>query len=238
MCAKPASPDPSLFLRTVRPALEAGDAERLARAVTARWRVSELGGLLRAADPVVRKVAAVVLGLVGDMRAAPWLVRALRDEDVEVNRMADHGLWSIWFRAGRPEAHKPFGEGMAALACEDYSAAVALLHRASRLDGDFAEAFDQCAIAHFLLGQWTPALADYREALRRVPYHHGAMAGAGHCFAQMEQLDEAIKCYRRALWINPHLTAIRRTVDRLTHHLSDGTAASMKTIVGPERILG
>ncbi len=234
----PAVPDTELFLRTVRPALEAGDADLLAAAVTAQWRAREVCTLLRSHDPTVRKVAAVVLGLIGDMSVAPWLVRALRDAEVEVNRMADHGLWSIWFRAGRPEAHKPFGDGMAALACEDYTAAVALMHRACRLDPDFAEAFNQCAIAHFFLGQWTAAVADYRAALRRVPYHYGAMAGAGHCFAQMEQLDDAIQCYRRALWINPHMTAIRRTVDRLGHHPAEAVSAPAEPLFGPERIPG
>jgi tetratricopeptide (TPR) repeat protein len=48
-----------------------------------------------------------------------------------------------------------------------------------------------------------------------MPTHFGAIAGMGHCYTQLGQLDQALECYRRALEINPRMSTIARMIDRL-----------------------
>ena len=213
--------EPSEFLRIVRPALEAGDAALLAQAVQVRWRPDELCRLLRDGEKDVRRVAAVTLGLIGDMQSVPCLTRALRDEDEQVNQMAEHGLWSIWFRSGDPKAAEPFRDGVALLSTESFDKAITKFHLATQIDPTFAEAYNQCGIAHYFLGQWKAAIADCRRTIRLVPAHFGATAGMGHCYAQYGKLREALRCYRRAMRINPRMTAIADAIERLEVNIQD-----------------
>ena len=207
--------DANEFLRVVRPALSSGDAAKLAHVTRVRWRPNQICQLMRHPDNDVRRVAAVTVGLIGDMRCTSSLTRALRDEDEQVNQMAEHGLWSIWFRAGGAAATEPFREGIALLSIEAHQEAVEKFQEANRLDPEFAEAHNQCAIAHCFLSQWDQSLANCRRTIRLIPTHFGAIAGMGHCFAQLGDLDQALQCYRAALRINPRLKAIAQAIRSL-----------------------
>ena len=213
--------DPSEFLRVVRPALEAGDAAMLAQAVQVRWRPGKVCRLLRDGDNDVRRVAAVTLGLIGDMQSVPSLTRALRDQDEQVNQMAEHGLWSIWFRSGDSKATKPFREGVALLSKESFDKAITKFHLATQIDPTFAESYNQCGITHYFLGHWKAAIADCRRTIRLVPAHFGAIAGMGHCYAQFGNFAEALRCYRWAMRINPRMTAIAEAIERLEVNIHD-----------------
>jgi tetratricopeptide (TPR) repeat protein len=207
--------DPVQFMQVVRPALASGDATRLAEEVRSRWTPRQLCGLLGHPKTDIRRVTAITLGLVGDRGCVGCLARALHDEDEQVNQMAEHGLWSIWFRSGKPAASKPFSDGVALLCAESYPQAMEKFEEAFRIDPNFAEAYNQCAIAHFFLGEWEPSIRDCERTIKLMPSHFGAVSGMGHCYAQVGELKKALQCYRRALAINPRMPAIARAVRRL-----------------------
>jgi len=214
--------DVSQFLEVARPALKAGDADALAAAINQRWRPKTLCSLLGHADHDVRRVAAITLGLVGDGSCVGCLARALHDTDAQVTEMAEHALWSIWFRDGDPAAAEPFAAGMTLLAEDSDDAhqqAIDRFREAIRIDPAFAEAHNQCSIARFFLGHWRDCIEDCQQALLRQPCHFGAMAGMGHCYAHLGDLHKALDCYRRAVAINPRLTAIANAVRRLEAEL-------------------
>jgi len=209
------------FLNVVRAPLAQGDAAQLAHAVRIRWRPSELAPLLRDPSVDVRRVAAVTLGLIGKEKSTPYLIRALRDEDLQVNQMAEHGLWSIWFRSGDPKAAKPFREGVALLSDESYDFAISKFQESIRLDPQFPEAHNQCAVAHYFVAQWEEAIGECRKTIELIPSHFGAISGIGHCYTQMDNLPQALRCYRWALRINPRMQAISRAAQRIEGNSCD-----------------
>jgi len=216
------SVDVARFLEWVCPALKAGDPDALAETVNQRWRPRELCDLLSHTDPDVRRVAAMTLGLVGNGSCVGCLARSLHDEDAKVNEMAEHSLWSIWFRSCDPRAAEPFSTGMSLLSEDDaasHEQAIDQFRAALRIDPAFAEAYNQCGIARFFLGQWHDSIEDAKQALLRQPCHFGAMAGMGHCYAHLGDLYNALACYRKAVAINPRLTAIANAVERLEQEL-------------------
>lgn len=213
-------------MSVVRPALAAGDAAWLARVVSARWMPRELCRLLGHRDVDVRRVVAVTLGLVGDATCVGCLTRSLHDPDDQVTEMAEHSLWSIWFRLGKPTAAKPFSEGVSLLCTESYVEALDRFEDAIDADRDFAEAYNQCAIAHFFLGDWEASLIASQQALALMPSHFGAMAGMGHCHAELGDLETALGCYRRAISINPRMKAIADAVHRLEARLREENDSS------------
>src|SRR5690606_23566832 len=174
----------------------------------------------------VRRVAAVVLGLVGGSSIVPCLAKALRDADTQVNEMAEHSLWSIWFRSGSPEATRPFQEGVALMAVDSYDRAVQCFSRAVEIDPELAEAFNQCALAHYFLGQYARSLKDCCQVIKLMPLHFGAIAGMGHCYTQLGDMAMALRCYRRALHINPRMSAIRTAINRLEERVRSMNDAS------------
>jgi hypothetical protein len=52
-----------------------------------------------------------------------------------------------------------------------------------------------------------------------MPIHFGAWAGMGHCHTHLRNLPQAVRCYEKALEINPHMSEIRQAVDELTCRL-------------------
>lgn len=207
--------DPKQFLAVVRSPLEAGNAEELAEAVLGRWKPKQVCELLSAPEVDVRRVAAVTLGLVGDRSCVGCLTRALQDEDEQVNQMAEHGLWAIWFRSGDARASLPFREGVAMISTEAYEQAIDRFREAIRIDPDFAEAYNQCGIARFFMGHWRDSIEDCKQTLLRQPGHFGAAAGMGHSYTHLGDLHRALDCYRRAVTINPNMPAIARAIERL-----------------------
>jgi tetratricopeptide (TPR) repeat protein len=216
--------DAQQFLSIAEPALAQGCASELAATVQARWSADELCPLLKDPNVDVRRVAAVTLGLVGDRSVVDCLAAALHDEDLQVNEMAEHGLWSIWFRLCSGEAAEPFQRGLGHLEAERYDQAVAPLHQAQQVDPDFAEAYNQCAIAHFFCGQIDAAIDDCHATLERMPCHFGAMAGLGHCYTQLDRLDEALVCYRKTLKIHPRMGGIPDAIDRIERKQGEASA--------------
>jgi len=209
------------FLDVVTPALASGDVGKLAHSVRSRWRPREVACLLRHDNSELRRAAAVALAFVGDEACIGPLTRALHDDDWRVNDVAEHALWSIWFRAGNHAATEPFQQGLCYLNAEDYGRAIACFREASRLDPNFAEPHNQRGIAQFLNGEYPECIDACRRTIERMPCHFGAFAGMGHCHVQLGEIEPAVQCYRRALRINPRMPAVAQAVDRLQNTLNE-----------------
>ncbi len=218
--------DANLFLQAVRPGLQQADPVRLAHDVAKHWRPDDLCQFLHHPSVEVRQAAAVVLGLVGEMPQSNCLAQALRDTDERVNLMAEHGLWSIWFRSCHPKAACLFRQGVSLIDTENHSQALELFKAALRIDPNFAEAYNQCAIAHFFMDQWDLAIDCCKSVIKRVPVHFGAISGMGHSHMQLGQIDQALYCYKWALRINPRMPAIAGAVDRIERQLRDTNDSS------------
>ena len=224
--------DADEFMSVVVPLLEKEDPRALAQTVSLRWRPRQLCSLLQHENVDVRKVAAVTLGFVGDRNVAGYLTRSLRDQDACVNQMAEHGLWSIWFRSGNSQAAMPFREGIALLGDEVYRDAIMKFQESIGLDPMFAEAHNQCAIAHFFLSEWTESIREAQQTVRLAPCHFGAIAGMGHCYTQLGDLQHALACYRRAIRINPRMPGVARAIDRLEGRANSSGESMVDQIYG------
>lgn len=210
-----------VFLEVVTPALNRGDVEALRDEVNLRWSAADLCCLLGHADLDTRRTAVVTLGVVGDRGVVGSLTRCLHDDDAQVHQFAEDALWSIWFRSGKCAAAEEFRAGVMGLTEDDYAAAAQAFNRALDLDPEFAEAYNQLAIAHYLNGEWDASMSACRQVLALMPTHFGAMAGLGHCYAHRGELPQAIDCYRRALAINPRMLQIVDAKQRLEDQLAE-----------------
>ena len=185
------------------------------------WPADQLAAILCGPDGDARKVAALALSLVGTRCCVPMLADRLKDEDPIINEMAEHALWSIWFRSGSQAANKHLCRGSKAMDKRDFESARQHFTRAIEADPDFAEAYNQRAIVEYLCERYEQAIADSQLAIERMPCHFGAWAGMGHSHAHLGRMREALASYRRALEINPHLSGIAQAVEQLQTHVDD-----------------
>lgn len=210
-----ASIDPEPFVRQVQPLLEANDPKALITFLKSHWTCQQITDLLSSSHCDARKVAALALSLVGTRCCVEGLSKQLRDPDPVVNQMAEHALWSIWFRLGTPEANQHVHRGTLALGTKDYHQAIEHFDQAVQIDPTFAEAFNQRALAYCLLEEFESSIRDCRKTVELMPCHFNAWAGMGHAYTQQGRLPDARRCYQKALSINPHLSEIRQAMQEL-----------------------
>lgn len=182
----------------------------------------QITALLSCRDCDARKVAALSLSLVGGRCCIDPLAERLRDPDVMTNQMAEHALWSIWFRCGTQAANAELARGTQCLSDRKFECAFKHFGRAIELDPDFAEAYNQRAIVRYLQERYEESIDDCGRTVENMPLHFGAWAGMGHCHAHLGRLRDAVECYRRALSINPHLDGIPQTIQELQKRIDAG----------------
>ena len=210
----------------MQPLLEVKDAQGLLDLLRNRYTGAQITALLRSPHQDARKVAALAISLVGTTCCLPKIAPLLKDPDPLVNQMAEHAMWSIWFRSGAtPEANKELCRGTKALNARDFDKALEHLGRAIEMDPAFAEAYNQRAIIHYLQERYEESIDDCRRAVERMPLHFGAWAGMGHCHAHLGRPGEAVECYERALSINPHLDGIPQSIQELKKRIDRQGAA-------------
>ena len=215
--------DAQEFISAVEPSLSQGNVEEALGLVRARWSPSQVVLLLRDKSSDVRKVAALALALVGDWQTIGPLAVALHDADAMVVQVAEHALWSVWFRLGSPRAVQLVKCGNQHLHHGNYVCALEKFSQAIQEDPTFAEAFNQRAIAHYLCERFADSIDDCKAALARVPQHFGAMSGMGHCHAHRGEWREARHCYRLTLAIHPRLEGIQCSLEEIERLLRETT---------------
>ena len=212
--------DADCFVRDIEPLLAANDLPELVAHLDAHYPAGRICTFLNSEVCDARKCAALALALVGRDDCVASLAEHLGDSDPMVNEMAEHALWSVWFRGGDAEANARLLRGCEALGRQDVAAAGAHFSAAVARCPGFAEAWNQRAIAYYVQERFVESLADCRRAVELMPCHFGAWASLGHCHASLGDLPAALTAYRRALAINPHLACVAEMVGSLERRVA------------------
>ena len=72
---------------------------------------------------------------------------------------------------------------------------------------------------YFLVGDYERSLQDCHEVLARNPSHFGVLAGYGQIYLALDQPEQALTYFERALQVNPNVSA------NPLHDLAMATAA-------------
>jgi tetratricopeptide (TPR) repeat protein len=174
-------------------------------------RTEALAGL-RHADAATRAEAVVWIANHGAMADAALLHERLRDESPFVRGFAEQGLWLLWGRSGDPAIDALMARGTEEMQSGQPAQAISTFSEVIKKRPDFAEGWNRRATVYFLAGLFAESIADCGEVLRRNPLHFGALSGMGEIHLQLEQYDEALRWYRRALEVNPNMTGVELNI--------------------------
>ena len=211
--------DPDEFIDAVQPLLEKQDSQGLHALLKSRWSCDQIRALIASDHTDAKKVALLAVGLVAEPKCIPDLAKHLRDSDRVINEVAEHAMWLIWFRSGTPQANHELARGAQAIERKDFEHAIMHFDRAIAHCPDFPEPYNQKAIALYLLERYDESIELAKQAVERMPWHFGALAGMGHCYAHLDRPREAVENYEKALAINPHLDCLRQTISHLRETL-------------------
>ncbi len=187
--------------------------------VAGRYGMGTLERLVQSGPRLTRRAAALALGSLSDYSSNAVLGNALRDEDRGVRLLAESGLRNLWCRDGNEPQQQMLQTVIRLNGSDAYDEAA---REASALIGvlpQFAEAWNQRAIAYYSLRRYIESIHDCRQAVELNPYHFGAVAGMGQCYLALGNQTWALESFRRALELNPSLEGIRGQVATLERRL-------------------
>ena len=189
--------------------------EKLKQLLISNYSETDLTSYLHSKEPLLGRAAGFALRLIGSSDAIPALVDALKNSDRGTRFNAEYALWEIWSHSGDDTVDAMLEDGKNLLKNESYQQAVECFTTVVETDPNFAEGYNQRAIAYFMLEEWSKAIRDCKRTISLNPDHFGAFAGMGHVYVRLGKIDEALDAYKQALVINPNLISIAEAVLRL-----------------------
>jgi tetratricopeptide (TPR) repeat protein len=151
------------------------------------------------------------------VRNLDFLFEALKAApDADTAKQVETRIWALWLASGSDTANLLMNRAKAAVDGKDLDLAVQLLDSIVKLRPEYVEAWNRRATIHYLRKEYSQALLDIREVLRREPRHFGAMSGLGMILQEFGDDKRALDVFRRALAVHPHLQKIPDMVKSLT----------------------
>ena len=139
-------------------------------------------------------------------------LQALKGEDRVMAATAEAFLWRGWCRSGNSEADRIFRVGIDAMQKGEFEEAETLFGRVIEAMPHFAEGWNKRATVRYMRKDFAGSIVDCQETLARNANHLGALSGQGLCHMSLGEYCEAAICFRRALEIHPHLSAVRHNL--------------------------
>ena len=186
--------------------------------VEARYTEGTLLRLLESPSSRAREAALVALGLVGTIAGNKAVAARLQDESPDVRKAAVDTLWSLWFRADSEANNRELQKLMR---MRDREKALTGLNDLILRAPSYAEAYNQRAILYFRMKEFERSVSDCEKVLQLNPVHFGARAGMAQSYLQLRKHRAALKEFRAALRIHPHMEGVADTVRALETALGE-----------------
>ena len=124
-------------------------------------------------------------------------------------------IWGLWFQSEDQAVTEWMGLGSMAMNRGQYNMALTAFNRVVKAAPEFAEGWNRRATLYYLMGSYAASVRDVERTLALEPRHFGALAGLGLINIRLGHTDQAIKAFREALKVNPHLSGAKANLEGL-----------------------
>lgn len=135
-------------------------------------------------------------------------------EPEEAQRIAQ-SIQRLWLRSASDTANLLMERAMASAQAQQLPLAIKLFDKLVAIEPEWAEAWNQRAMAKFLSGDRDAAMADINGALKLEPRHFGALQGMGVILEQAGLTQRALEVFKKALEIYPLAPDLQKKVEKL-----------------------
>jgi tetratricopeptide (TPR) repeat protein len=125
--------------------------------------------------------------------------------DEAAARVYESEIWRQWFQSGDDKIDALLRVAMQQRRNYDFAGAVETLNTLVQLKPEYAEGWNQRAIAHFHREEYEASLVDIAQTLALEPRHFGALAGRAAIRLQQYKPALARQNIIEAIKINPYL---------------------------------
>ncbi len=136
-----------------------------------------------------------------------------KTEDSDEGQRITRQIWEIWYEVADEQSRELLLRGETLMQRGRHDEALAAFDRIVERDPQFAEGWNRRATVLYLLGEMQASVADIKRTLALEPRHFGALSGLGLIYLHGEQWGDALKAFRNALEINPHLPGARSNIE-------------------------
>ena len=130
-------------------------------------------------------------------------------------------IWFIWYQHENQEIEYLMEQGEISMRRSDYEDAVSIYTRVTAIDPGFAEGWNRRATIYYLMGEYDLSTRDVEKTLALEPRHFGALSGQGLIYLRQEKPARAVKYFKQALGVNPHMPNIRQNLESLEREEDD-----------------
>jgi tetratricopeptide (TPR) repeat protein len=130
-------------------------------------------------------------------------------------------IWRIWYETDNAKAKALLVEGVDAMESDRYDAALADFDRLVETAPDFAEGWNRRATLLYLMGEVDGSVRDIERTLELEPRHFGALSGLGLIYLQIGNEEAALKAFKRAFEINPHLEGVKANIESIEKSIKE-----------------
>ena len=139
---------------------------------------------------------------------------AITTSDEEASNITRE-IWQRWTANDDPDVSQLMQIGIRALNYSTYRKALQSFDRVIEIAPEFAEGWNKRATLYYHIKEYRRSIDDIKKTLRLEPRHFGAWSGLGLVSIAQENYAGALAAFKKALSINPHISNIRRYVQKL-----------------------
>jgi len=124
-------------------------------------------------------------------------------------------IWAVWMESTNAEVNLLMLEGIDAMGQGDLKRALGAFDSMVDVAPQFAEGWNKRATVEFLMNDYKASVADIQKTLALEPHNWGALSGLGQIYVALGDDEAALRAFKRALAINPHLASVKAKVHEL-----------------------
>lgn len=154
-----------------------------------------------------------------DQRLDALFTRLLEVSSPAEAATVESSIWRIWIQNSDQRVANRLRQGIAAMNGGELNEALEAFDEVTRQAPRFAEGWNKRATVHFLMRSYDASVRDIVRTLELEPRHFGALSGLGLINDAIARPAAAIRAFKKALTIHPHMSGARQNIRRLQEKL-------------------